>query len=93
MQEVERSPAYSFCILQYAYTLCIPKVYRTNFIRLRWVKMFKKRYIFRNLTNLGGKYGYPALWKNLWKVCITLRMERILCCYGNHIHKMYTGKT
>lgn len=84
------------CIFTFDFAVCMQKLYNHSGITKNFPmfphEMFLPAAIRGYFTNFDTEIHETRLWKNLWNVCITSRMEQLLWRYANQIQKMYTTK-
>lgn len=84
------------CIFLFDFTVCMQKLYNHSGVTKNFpailCKMFLIALILGYFTNFDTELQKTRLWKNLWNVCITFRIERLLWRYANCIQKLYTPK-
>ena len=84
------------CIFAFQFTVCIQKMYNHFCIYRNYRSFCPKKFlsaiILVYFTYFDRKFALCRLWKNLWKVCITFRIELVLWCYENRMQILHTAK-
>jgi hypothetical protein len=84
------------CIFLLDFAVCMQKLYNHSGITKKFPKFPREKFLTAAIrgyfTNFDTEFTKTRLWKNLWNVCITFRIEQVLWRYANRIQNLYTPK-